>query len=1505
MYCEHFGLKLPPFNNTPDPRFFFNSPDHEEALASLLYAVEERKGFVLVTGEVGAGKTLLSRLLLNRLHANVRTAVITNTRLNGPELLEAICREFEIETAEAESSAELTHKLEEFLLEQYARDRLAVVVIDEAQNLPLEALEELRMLGNLEADDAKLLQVLLLGQPELQEAFRHPSLRQTFQRVFRTFHLRALNEPLTAGYIYHRLSIAGAAIKEPLFSRKGIEAVYRHSEGIPRLINQICDNALLAGFSAGSGKITEELVDEVVQQMMSLDALRDRPKPHGAFARQALGVPEEPHVAPAARAESEAPKPMSATVGALGAPAMPSVSKEAVANLTQRLQQLEASLTRIESSSSSKESPKPGEISDARRALDQIKAETRSSQSQLDELLKRAETSAQAIEGRAAQAVTQAEKNRADIEARTAAMLDEFTNLSKNQKDRVEDILREGRDELDAVRELRRQASEIHQTALRQQQESERRVSKAIADAADLSKRLEGQTRDFLSSAKDQSGELIDKLQTLFAEMQQKSEASQQRMIEMLSQQRSDFEKAQITLDDATRKATARSNDVAKHSDEIISGLKTEAAEVITTIHGVRNRTVARSEQACQNADAFVTEMSAKMGKAHQNLIALANDAEAKVASATKALADVQNTLLADAEKGRRQADGINQQTRDILDETRRTCEALLGKLREEVAEQSRLAEKAWNETKERGTQTLGDVRSELESARTLTEKTRAELEAVVNRSHDELSKARAALEEDIETNRGAVAKLSQDALAVKLDFEQRFKSARAKLDQLLGDHDASVTERIESLRGHLTTTESEAERILDELKQALDRADTQSTDCRNRLEEVAANLRDESEAMIEKQRQAVAASQSQLEKLTETADSTTGRFQNELRQINESARSRMTAIGKELAEVLAKAIARADDVRKKTESESAQLAARLDKTRTEASDNVEKAEDAIRRIRMQSKSSLEEVRQCLTQMTERADAVRREIGSVGDEVKHISKETTDKLVKTGDRITMQVESLRKNAQDEADANVKRLTAVRQQVEQSAEQMRENASKLLDQVQAGTAALRRHAEDMLTQAQNGADKLNQSASTMMIQAQTSSERFREQAETLLHNAETMAEEIRGEVNELRAEVAEEADRAREDINASAEKMMTQAQGASDRFREQSEALLKNAGKMAEDIRGDIGALRNQVNEEAESVRSQITDARGEILNAREETAAVYEAADRARRESEKRAAEILKAAKDTQLKAENLLALPQQLVEEARQQATALSEMSRKVASIVKNLTEAGNKAEGNKKALDLARQEADDKLTTLKRHTERVGQLVGIIRQLYGTMDAKMDRLRGRLSQVDDLFRTVPQELNGIRAMLDDDDLSERRAQAAATPPADDRMHRAAPAPTKSGATAGVANTQPTGGRRDLPNLLSDDNDDQGGNTYRAEPNASGGATITVTKPQQKQTYQQRQSVVDPAAAKAAREEVRKTIQAGSLGDVVRRNQKLNQWLKDVLGEEGVDGPNEGGDER
>ena len=267
MYCSHFGLHRPPFNNTPDPTFYFSTPEHEEALATLQYAVFQRKGFVLITGEVGAGKTLIGRMFLRQVDRSAAAAVISHTNLNGRQLLAAICSEFELQTPPDATNLQLTDRLQDFLLEQFAQDRFAVVLVDEAQNLPDESFEELRMLGNLEADDAKLLQICILGQPELRDRLRGSKLRQIDQRLFRRFHLPSLSRQNTRAYILHRLKVAGCA-RQDLFSDGAIDRIYAASQGIPRLINKICDNALLTAYAASADQVTEAMVDQSVENEM-------------------------------------------------------------------------------------------------------------------------------------------------------------------------------------------------------------------------------------------------------------------------------------------------------------------------------------------------------------------------------------------------------------------------------------------------------------------------------------------------------------------------------------------------------------------------------------------------------------------------------------------------------------------------------------------------------------------------------------------------------------------------------------------------------------------------------------------------------------------------------------------------------------------------------------------------------------------------------------------------------------------------------------------------------------------------------------------------------------------------------------------------------------------------------------------------------------------------------------------------------------------------------------
>ena len=266
MYEAFFGLREQPFNMTPDPRFLYLSEGHKEALARLTYGVNERKGFVEITGEVGVGKTILSRALLGRLDAGTKVSFVTNTHITSSELLYLLLNDLGTKSEET-SKAKLLIQLKRVLHDHLARDANVVLVVDEAQNLDFEILEELRMLSNLETDSVKLIQILLLGQTELATKLNDPRLRQLKQRIALRYQISPLDREDTSEYIRHRLRVAGHSGSKPLFSKEAEEAIFEYAKGLPRSINSLCDNALLAGYVQERKEITPDLIGEIVSEL--------------------------------------------------------------------------------------------------------------------------------------------------------------------------------------------------------------------------------------------------------------------------------------------------------------------------------------------------------------------------------------------------------------------------------------------------------------------------------------------------------------------------------------------------------------------------------------------------------------------------------------------------------------------------------------------------------------------------------------------------------------------------------------------------------------------------------------------------------------------------------------------------------------------------------------------------------------------------------------------------------------------------------------------------------------------------------------------------------------------------------------------------------------------------------------------------------------------------------------------------------------------------------------
>ncbi len=262
MYNQFYGFKEVPFNMTPDSQFFFPSVKHAEALDSLVYAISARKGFVVITGDIGSGKTTVCHSLLNKLDSKTKIALITNTHLNRKDLLTTILEDLEVEHS-AHSKAKLLSVLNNYLIEQLRADRNVVLIVDEAQNLSPSVLEEIRMLSNLETEREKLIQIILMGQPELKKKLSLARLEQLRQRITIFYHLSPLNFSETKEYIIHRLKVASGSDRI-YFTEEALDRIFQFSKGTPRLINQICDSALLSGYISEASIIDDKIMLEVI-----------------------------------------------------------------------------------------------------------------------------------------------------------------------------------------------------------------------------------------------------------------------------------------------------------------------------------------------------------------------------------------------------------------------------------------------------------------------------------------------------------------------------------------------------------------------------------------------------------------------------------------------------------------------------------------------------------------------------------------------------------------------------------------------------------------------------------------------------------------------------------------------------------------------------------------------------------------------------------------------------------------------------------------------------------------------------------------------------------------------------------------------------------------------------------------------------------------------------------------------------------------------------------------
>jgi len=294
MYLQHYGLLRAPFEMTPDPAFLYLGESHQEGLATLVYGVRARKGFVMLTGEVGTGKTTLLHALLSQLDPNTLAAFVFNPRLDALDFFRVLFEEYGI-TTPCGTKGEYLIALNKFLIERLEHDHPTLLIVDEAQNLSLEMLEEIRLLSNLETPSSKLIQIMLVGQPELEEKLARTELRQLRQRIVLRFRLRPFDADETEHYVQERLRLAGYTGKS-LFKRNALARVHALSGGVPRLINVMCDGALLLGYGRGASLIDAAAVEEVaadlglVEQAERAPAARPEQRSSGRWRRRLRGL---------------------------------------------------------------------------------------------------------------------------------------------------------------------------------------------------------------------------------------------------------------------------------------------------------------------------------------------------------------------------------------------------------------------------------------------------------------------------------------------------------------------------------------------------------------------------------------------------------------------------------------------------------------------------------------------------------------------------------------------------------------------------------------------------------------------------------------------------------------------------------------------------------------------------------------------------------------------------------------------------------------------------------------------------------------------------------------------------------------------------------------------------------------------------------------------------------------------------------------------------------------
>ncbi len=1257
MYCESFGLNVLPFNNTPDPRFFFNTPDHEEALASLIYAAQERKGFVLVTGEVGSGKTLLSRMLLSRLPAGAKTAVISNTRLNGRELLLAICREFEIDTADDATHAQLCHAIEKYLVEQYAKDRLAVVVLDEAQNLPIEAFEELRMLGNLEADDAKLLQVLILGQPELQQVFRRPDVRQLYQRVFRTFHLKALSPELTADYIAHRLAVAGQPAIARLFDAGTIDAVYQHSQGIPRLINQICDNSLLAAYGESASIITAKMVNDTVDQMLSLKAESSVSQSQTVRSLLAVGASGQRE-----RNQSGVSQSTDTDRLYLDLSSRLDCALQSFATLKSDLRGVNENGDSAKQTSAELRQLR----SEASIVLDELRADRDASKQQMQELMSHATAQVERVDERAARSLTENQSAVASMQEEARRLMHEVRDYIERKESRIADLAADEQAGLQTARQLRSQSADM----LKQAETTSRQTQDMVAQ---VRTRTEEDRRAF---EKDKAA-LLEQFKELFDQVRSQSEAYAVRNADLVEHQRAEFEQSRLQM----------------------QGLGEQ----------LRQRIIALDKRLT-TVDDFITQQATPLTEQRRQW-------QEEIGTALVDMQRARTAVEVELSEHRAGRAGFVEEAAKILERTREETASLLAGLRGKAGRSMDNLAAAWKKAAHEGETVTAAIQARITEIRQSADSTNMEISPIIDH-----------LQTRIGNLTGHAGKLQEDVehrvAKAKAEFDDMSKRSRETLDQRVKEVEVLQRRKLDTFK---TEADSFAQRLVEASNNAALRAETlskkledrlgiwqqQFIECHTQYEKETARLRADVDAITRRVSTVLAESESQLTAATSNA----------------------TQSSKSIREELQHAISTADAQTRKThetaEAFTVSMIERLGQVAREARSAIKQADDTICAIRGEREDSAKQLRDAFMQMTARADGARIDLANLAEEIHRVTSANVAEVRVAGQQTRDGVLTVLEQARKEATDTLLRLGAVAAHAERTAAQAESTADRLLNQVQAGATALLEHANVVLAQAPDAAKRVEELVQTVLADAHT--------------------------------------------------------------------------------------------------IKNEIAQTRDEIIATSSTALASLQAATDTHEKAEARAEQILATANTAREKAEAALSLPSTIIERAAENASSLSDLCQKTSKIVKHLAVAEARAIREHRVIEAANDSATQTTEVLKQHTQRVAQLVSVIRQLYGAIDSKVDRIRQRLSSADELCRVVPREIDALRDALSSSATAPARLAATGTD---------AVAPMRSPIIKRPAPTNP-------PKVLP------------------------------------RQTQVEPIP-----------FAQGSLGDIVQRNQKLNTWLKDMLNE-------------